>query len=420
MHNKVEIANREPVSTVTGKKTGREFQVTDYMYGCLGPSENNPLSAVSITGNSISIDIWTDCQLQCAYCHVQGVKQDLDCNGKMRRKPIRRTNYSLNEILEELIDHPLFEKNTGPISICTSSTEPFFSEDVIESTMEIMEWFQSRRLKNPFWIVTKAGIPEECINRLKKISKTNKLIISICWANNKKNIEPFLNNRFLNIEKLKECKNISFNWYLRPLVREWNNDFGYLENMFKEISDKYGTQIDSIIPGGLRWTEGIEYGMTEVRGLNLPQNVSAASRHNKTLTDDDFKNICFLADKYFPRVPVYKHSSCAISHALKVNNISLTNYLKAKDCELSLCPIEQRMLCVNKSFISIEQVNEILNSRGIEIEIKQINLKNPKLLIEANPKFETFSPSIKQQIITIIARLMTLKKTEKTPCQKES
>lgn len=404
MNKEIRIANYEPKSKIRGIKTGRYFEVTDYMYGCIDPNPNKKLSSISITGNSISIDIWTGCSFQCAYCHVQGVKEDLDFKtGKMRLKPQRRTCYDIDSILEELIKHPLFEKNIGIISIGTSSTEPFAKGEVLESTLHIMEWFVNKGLTNTFWIVTKAGIPSEAIDRIKEISKKNSIIISLCWANNIKDIEPVKNDRFLNADKFRGNDNVHLNWYLRPLVKEWSNNFENLEDIFRIISKKYKEDIESIVPGGLRWTEGIEYGMTEVRNLKLPANVSSFSRHNKTLTNEDFIKIKDLAKKYFGNIPVYKHSSCAISNALKVNSITLNNYLNHKDCLISECDENQRLICKIDSNIDLIEINKVFRNKGIDIELKKLNLDNSIKVIECIPDINNFAPAIKQQIVTIIS-----------------
>ena len=403
---KVKVANKEPVCEIIGDKTGRKFELTKYMYGCLDPNPDAKLSSVSITGNSMSIDLWTGCAFQCAYCHVQGVFEDLDSTDKkMRYIPIRRTKFSINEILNELAVHPLFEANTGIISIGTSSTEPFVQGEVLESTLQVMEWFVNQGLKNPFWIVTKAGIPKGAVERLKNISLTNPIIISLCWANNEQEVEPMKNNRFKNIELFRKFSNIHFNWYLRPLVRDWSNDFTDLDAMFKKISSEYSDYITSIIPGGLRGTEGIEYGMTEVRDMTLPNNVSSASRHTKTLTEADFQYIEKLSEKYFGRnMPVYKHSACAISNLLKTNNIALTNFFKKKDCECSICPKEQRVRCVKSNKLDLLKINKILVDKGIDIQIIKFSPENGQEPIVTQPDYKTFAPAIKQQLISIISR----------------
>lgn len=408
MLEKLERANIIPVDNLVGSKTGKNYQLTSYMYGCLDPRSNAILSNVSVTGNSLSIDIWTGCSLQCAYCHVQGVREDLNpIDWKMRRKPVRRTSHTIDQILSELVKHPLFEKDKTILSICTSSTEPFVGDEVIESTVSIMEWFVKRKMKNPFWIVTKAGIPEKIVDRLKKISEKTKIIISLCWANNNSIIEPYTKDRFANIEYFRNVPGVFFTWYLRPLVREWSDNFSHLEEMFRLISKEYREDIHSVVAGGLRWTEGIEYGLNEVRNLELPANVSRASRHMKTLTKDDFIYIRELSVKYFGKnKPIYLHSSCMLSEILNINNIAMTNYFRTEACCDSICTPKQRLKChVDVEKINFDYLNRILRNKGIDIEIKNIDKNHGKYEIISNPELATFSPAISQRIITIISEL---------------
>lgn len=145
----------------------KEYTLCEYMYGVLEMDHNNPLFCVSEANNSFSIDYWKGCSYQCAYCHVQGIYEDLDGDYRMYKAPIPRSKFSIKEIIDALVKHPYFEKDVSVISIATSSTEPFASPKVTESTLEIMEYFVSIGYKNPFWIVTKAGVPDGIINRLK-------------------------------------------------------------------------------------------------------------------------------------------------------------------------------------------------------------------------------------------------------------
>lgn len=366
MEEKLQLANQVLKENLVGGKTGKNYQLTSYMYGCLDPRSNAPLSNVSVTGNSLSIDIWTGCPLQCAYCHVQGVREDLNpLDWKMRKVPVRRTIHTIDHILSELIEHPLFEKDKSILSVCTSSTEPFVGQEVIETTISIMEWFASRNMRNPFWIVTKAGIPLCIEERLKNVAKTNNIIISICWANNDKMIEPYIRDRFENLEIFRGIPGIVVNWYLRPLVREWCDNFQSLEDMFAKIAKKYKVDIHSIVVGGLRWTEGIEYGLSEVRDFKLPNNVSRASRHTKTLTDNEFEMIKKISAKYFgAEKPIYLHSSCMLSEILHINNVAMTNCFNPDACCGSTCTVEQRKVCERAlNNISIESLNSFGDSQ---------------------------------------------------------
>lgn len=406
MKSKIELANKVPMDNLVGSKTGNNYQLTTYMYGCLDPRSNALLSNVSVTGNSLSIDIWTGCSLQCAYCHVQGVREDLDpTDWKMRKKPIRRTSHTIDQILSELVESPFFEKDKTVLSICTSSTEPFVGDEVIESTMSIMEWFTKKNMKNPFWIVTKAGVPSKIIERLKNVTKTNKIIISICWANNNSTIEPYIKNRFENIEKFRDTSGIYFTWYLRPLVREWSDDFAHLENMFKLVSQKHRKDIHSIVAGGLRWTEGIEYGLSEVRNLKLPDNVSSASRHTKTLTEDEFALIKQLSEKYFGKdMLVYLHSSCMLSEILRVNNMAMTNWFRPIACSESVCTFKQReKCCINMNKLNLNVLNRMFEDKGIDIKIKEIGEKDGVNKLVTVPELKTFAPAVSQKVVTMIA-----------------
>lgn len=409
--NKLELANQVPIENLVGGKTGKNYQLTSFMYGCLDPRNNAPLSNVGVTGNSLSIDIWTGCPLQCAYCHVQGVREDLNpIDWKMRKVPVRRTTHTIEQILSKLIEHPLFEKDKTVLSICTSSTEPFVGQEVIESTLRIMEWFSNKNMRNPFWIVTKAGIPLNIVDRLKNIAKTNKIVISVCWADNNKAIEPYTKDRFDNLDALREVSGIIVNWYLRPLVKEWCNNFQYLDEMFKKVAGKYKNDIHSIVVGGLRWTEGIEYGLKEVRDLELPNNVNSASRHKKTLTDEEFEMIKHLSINYFGEdKPIYLHSSCMLSEILHVNNIAMTNCFNPNACSSSICTSEQRKICENAiRSINLSSINDFIKTKGFDIEIVDLckERETGRIVLVTKPALKTFSPAISQKIVTLVAECM--------------
>ncbi|HDR8064187.1 hypothetical protein ACFVXR_27910 [Bacillus thuringiensis] len=405
VHPAIRKASEENFTYIKGPRSGKDYRFYDSMYAVLDPDRRSPLSCISVANNSLSVDLWTGCAFQCAYCHVQGIQEDINPDdGKMRIRPIKRNEFTIDQILDALVIHPFFKKDKTIISIGTSSTEPFAIGEVLESTLEIMENLISRGYKNPFWIVTKAGIPEKAVDRLIKISKqVNKLILSMCYAGNNKKIEPAQNNRFKNIEKLQlDNSNISVNWYFRPFAREWFDDIENLELMFSNISKKYGQYIDSIVPGGLRWTEGIEYGVVETRGLTLPSNISKEN-NSKTLTGDDWVEFLNLSKKYFPDTPVYYHSSCALSLALERSNISMINLSKKDECEKSLCTFNQRNRCTIKDKLTKKAVQTELDAVGFGLEVLKFNPHDGELI--TNPSMHSLSPAIQTEVTHIISDL---------------
>jgi len=401
MNSEIKNANLEFFTDIIGRNTGNRYKFYDHMYATLNVNKKSPLSCVSVANNSLSIDFWTGCVYQCVYCHVQGIKEDIADDGEMRKVPIRRSKFSIDEILDELVEHPFFMKHETVLSIGTSSTEPFMTGAVLKSTIELMYNLIGRGLKNPVWIVTKAGIPTEAIGDLIYISnRIEKLIISICWANNPKEIEPVQNNRFKNIDKIT-AGNISINWYMRPLVKEWFESKETLKHMFQKVSEEYGDYIDCIVPGGLRWTEGIEYGIVEVRGLSLP-NIPKLN-NIKTLYDEDWETIMTLSNEYFPNIPIYYHSSCAISKALNKSNISLSNILQQKDCEKSKCSKEQRKMCKIKNHLNTDNIQAELDNVNFGVQVVKFSSETGEIL--TLPLFDKLSPAIQQEITHKIALL---------------
>lgn len=382
------------------KVDGKEYSLCEYMFGVLKMDHNDPLSCVSEANNSFSIDYWKGCSYQCAYCHVQGIYEDLDENYRMLKRPEPRNKFTIEEIIDALVKHPYFEKDQSIISIATSSTEPFATKEITESTLRIMEYFTELGYKNPFWIVTKAGIPDGISERLKKVCDNgNQIMISVCWADNPKIIEPSQRDRFKNIDQLKNT-GVTVSWYLRPLVAEWGANKEHLEEMIIKISSKYSDYIDMIVPGGLRWTEGIEFGLHDMRGLEMPKLIK---KHNKkTLSSDIEDSIIELCKKYFPNKPVYLHSSCAISHMLERNNVALLNIYDETICNKSICGNKCKSLCKNLKFNEelLKECEENLKESGINLKLIKVDNKN---MILSEPDFDSFAYSKKQQIRKTLA-----------------
>lgn len=274
-------------------ENNKKYKLNQHTYAVLSNDENNPLYNVSVSNNSFSIDIWRGCLLQCAYCHVQGcygdLRKDKDGNFTMNYKPERRNNSTISEVVDSLINYEGFLKDYSPISICTSSTEPFLNEEVTQSTIEIMLEFVKRGMKNPFWVVTKfGGINRKWEPDIKNILKNgNKLLISVCWTNNSIEIEPYHKNRFVNLFWMAEI-GVLINWYMRPLVKEWNASFENIRYIM-ETAKETGISFINICSGGLRWTEGIEFALECIHHLDMPELIK--NDNEKTLSPEIEKYI---------------------------------------------------------------------------------------------------------------------------------
>lgn len=393
-------ANSDPRVTINGMTTGREFSVREYTYGVLVPDSNHPLSCVSVSNSSLSIDLWIGCSWQCRYCHVQDTNQDLADQGTMPKRPRRRNQFTVDQIIDELIKHPFFVADESIISIGTASTEPFAPGPVTDSTFEIMEAFVRRGLRNPFWIVTKGGVPKGRKLDIARITNaTRGLMLSLCWADNPDTIEPAHNNRFLNAEEAKEA-GATIAWYMRPIVPEWSGNQDRIEMMMLWVKKHYGNVIDVIIPGGLRWTEGIENGLVEIHKLpmpNIPRNDNV-----KMLPQDLIDYIFSLSAEHFPGVPVYLKSSCALTRMLKIPSITSVQAFARHECEESRCPLAQRQICAHGSAYSMttERAQAILDNLGIPAHVVSWNTQQG---LVTHPEMNKFTYAVRQAVFKHLA-----------------
>lgn len=393
-------ANTESFVQIRGKMTGREFSVREFTYGALVPDQSHPLSAVSVSNSSLSIDLWVGCEWQCRYCHVQGTFQDLADNGMMPKSPRRRNPFSVDQILNELVKHPFFIPDETIISIGTASTEPLAFGPVADSTFEIMDAFVKRGLCNSFWIVTKGGVPKgRKLDFARIVKATRGLMLSLCWADNPDTIEPTRNNRFRNVEEAEEA-GVTIAWHMRPIVTEWSGDHDRIEMMMLWVKKHYGQVINMIVPGGLRWTEGIENGLVEIHGLSLPS--IPRDDNVKSLPQGLSDTILALSKEYFPDIPVYFKSSCALTRMLNIPSIISAQVFARRECEISRCPIAQRQICARGPVynMTVERAQRILDKLGISAIALEWSFERGLI---TKPELDKFTYAIRQTVFKHLA-----------------
>lgn len=398
----VEAANTQTQVSITGSQTGNRYLTTEFTYGVLVPDENHPLSNVSVANSSLSIDPWVGCKWQCAYCHVQGSNQDLAENNAMPRDPRRRSAHTIQEIIDELVEHPFFVPDETVISIGTASTEPLAQGPVIDSTLEIMDTMIHKGLQNPFWIVTKRGVPKGLGSKIERVvGATKGLMISLCWADNPKNIEPVQNNRFKYADEAQTA-GATLAWYMRPLSPSWSGTPEKVEQMMQWMQGRYDHLLSAIVPGGLRWSEGIEHGMTEIRGLPKPA-VSELNDNQKDLPLDLARTILELSKVYLPDLPVYFKSSCALTHMLGVASITSVSAQSRFECETSICPDEQRSICANGRIhtMDIHQAQEVVDRLRIPLQVRGWTEKREPI---TRPSLSDQTYAIKQTVLNNLER----------------
>lgn len=95
---------------------------------------------------------------------------------------------------------------------------------------------------------------------------------------------------------------------MRPIVPEWGSDPAKITAILEQARDRIGDGITAIAPGGLRWTQGVEYGLSK-RDIPWPESVPKID-NKKELSDEHWEHIFYECERLFPGVPVVRNSSC--------------------------------------------------------------------------------------------------------------
>lgn len=392
-------ADTETFVGLPGRRSSRTWQVREHTYGVLTADPSNPLSQVSVSNSAMSIDLWSGCAWQCVYCHVQGTRDDLLDDGKMARRPVRRGTATVDEIVDALLLHPYFVPNETVLNVGAASTEPFATGEVVHSTIALLDSFARRGLRNPFWLISKAGIPEEVVRAIERVTNTGTpVVVSLSWAGHHRPHE-LENDRFRNVVEA-QIAGAQVHWYLRPLVTEWGSTPERIDEMFEVVRERTGGRLGAIVPGGLRWTEGIEYGLKEVHALPMPE--LSHNDNEKTMSMELWDAVLTAARRDLVGVPVYRKSSCALSYALGRSSLTGVQDLDPEDCASSLCGDTQRSLCATHRFgsLAVGEVQSVLDQLGVPAQVRDIRHDG---LILTEPPLHSFTYAVRQTVLKQLA-----------------
>lgn len=394
----VQFSRIDSRKTVRSPGSEFEYELNEYTYGALVPDRTHPLSNVSVANSALSIDPWVGCAWQCAYCHVQGSLEDLVDNLAMPRSTRRRTGHTFEDILEALVDHPFFKPNETVISIGTASTEPLAPGQVVDSTFKIMDILQDMGLRNPFWIVTKRGMPLKYSDRLSRIcDRGSRVMLSMCWAGNSPELEPVQNNRFLNVDEAYSA-GATIAWYMRPLAPSWGMTTQRLEEMITEVASTHGHLLSAVVPGALRWTPGVDRAVRDVHKLDLKtRQAQVETKNEKEELPDEFVekilNVCRLQ---MPEVPVYFKSSCALTHMLESPSIAAVDALSSGKCKASRCPEAQRKLCAKGNVHSMSVGDAQRVADRLQLPLTVVDWADRSSMPTTEPPLENESYAVSQ------------------------
>lgn len=273
----------------------------------------------------LTINPYKGCPLSCAYCF------------RARWHPSEKPeeSYDVTQAVDSLVKHPDFRPHQTPVSINNSSTDPLL-QSVRQSTFKAIEVLETRKLRNPFAIISKLELKYEELEFLKHLQFVRPLVF-VSLSLIPRHIEPApIVPRMRNLRKLSQT-NIPTVLYFRPIVEGWNDSKETIK-VALSVGEKY---CDAICIGSLRISREIRAELQN-RGVQIENYKD--DFHSKEFSNNIQDRILEIYDRMNLKTPLFKHSSCAVSYFMRTANYNLLFHNPIKNC-LRTCPASQQNLC---------------------------------------------------------------------------
>lgn len=315
--------------------------------GALSQDPNNPLSRVCVANSCFSLEPVMGCPLGCAYCVAGNDCRNLilndniliSANGKNKissiipKKP--QVLFKGDILAHAMVNHPGFIKDKSIVSVVAGSSEAFLP-GVEQETWSTMKYLIDNGYKNPFWFVIKYGIDDNNVDKWIKrfdevMNNGSKIVISVTESNAPAWLEPYRQNRFRNLDKIKKT-GVHISHHLRPLIKGINDTEKDIHKSLKKSVD----MVESICVGGLRVDPGIKLLWQHINGLDInllpkdkPLRKGELPRKDMSKSFMQKTNKIVQQEKY--GIPVFNRSSQMLAYSLDINDFNLYNYRKNDD-----------------------------------------------------------------------------------------
>jgi DNA repair photolyase len=284
-------------------------------------------AVVEHTTSWLTINPMKGCQLGCAYCFRARWHPD--------NRPSRQ--FDVADGVLQLLEHPDFVVDRTPVSVNVSSTDSMLPT-VRASTLEAVQLLDAEGLRNPVGIITKLRIPDYALKVLAEL-KYVRPVVFVSLAYLPREIEPVPTRpRVENLRRLMEAR-ISNVLYLRPIVEGWNDSRESIGELLR-IGDRYS---DAVCIGGLRLSPEIARELAAA-GMEVPVPDVEDEFHEKAVPPRVEAMIEELREQHGLEVPIYKHTSCAVSKIMEWPNYNALFERAAENCVAS-CPSTQVRRC---------------------------------------------------------------------------
>ncbi|MGA3020559.1 MAG: radical SAM protein [Candidatus Micrarchaeales archaeon] len=285
-----------------------------------------PFEIIKQLKSWLAINPIIGCPSECAYCYRQ------DDNIFWVKEPVQiRT---VEETLNNLLNHRFFLPNSTPIAICNMTTDPFF-EKPKKFIYELLSKLDDSGYTNSVGLITKQLITKDDIAFLESLSNIN-INVFVTYSEMPKNIEPIGNERRKQSLKNLSDSKIKTILYWRPIIEGQNTD----EKRIKEVLDFGEKCADAFVISGLKISPNISASL-EKQGVHL---VGEFKSDHKKISDGSTSNILNFYKEEDISTPLFRRTSCAVSYLKNISDYNAHWSNPQKNC-LDTCPASQKQSC---------------------------------------------------------------------------
>lgn len=317
------------------------------------------------------------CPNRCKYCFLNGI----NLTGKKPKELVQP-----EEAVKLLKESRLYNKE---IPICIESqTDAFATPANIKYVMKLLEELDKEKIMNPKIFITKCGITEEFIAKIKELkNKGHKFVFFLSYSGLDKDIEIGIDKQKIKNNFVKLYKsNLDIVHYWRPFIPQNSSKekilevYNFVKN-YAKCSIAIGLKVQNNILENMKFWPVL---------MNQDNVTKAESVWDKNAYELIYLNNTLLNNDY----PIYQTTSCALAYVLKSGERNA--FYKEKEClNYNKCPENQRKICENyykkNANITESQIFKMLDDLKIEYskENTQIKINEDKKGIEiTNIKFE--------------------------------
>lgn len=282
-------------------------------------------SLVEVTTTWLAANLFKGCPLGCSYCFRYRWHPD--------REPVELA--TVERAVAELLDHGQFRAHTTPLTVNISSTDAMHPR-VRASTLGVMRRLDQLRLRNPFGVTTKLPIPDSALNEWSSFAFLRPVVL-VSYAAMPVDVEPVPRAPRVATLKRSRAHGLPTIVLFKPIVKGWNTEPEQLREVFEVARNA-----DAIVYGGLRLDADIAAAIQRA-GRSVPFD-PANGWGTRVLAQETEETLLAAHAATCPEVPLYRHTSCAVSYVMARPNYNFLFRAPAENCVAS-CPLEQMARC---------------------------------------------------------------------------